>query len=504
MPNNIEFKVVAIVNYGLPPLPFVAQFGPPLIPVPSGVNLPDPSQPAGLAALVAAALDAGNGSNLGPPMPTQTPADLAALQQFLQRRLDLTLSLFQQTASGDWIAQPFAKILDANTRTAESFALGMLYARVATGEWATANGWGAIQHFWHFGVLKHNAVTFNATKLLDALNPDFLVCHGNGNWASVEAKGKWGAYSHAELKRGMSQAGKWQLISWPDPATGVLIPPISVDSVCTMTYFDPTLQVLHLDPPGNAEGLAAPDRAYPVFLLEAAKFLSWIQAGLQLRALRGGGADDSGAAPLDEELVWAPWPGRPEVQIGGPQALLSASHALATGIEVLSWLVPRLGRWRRSALRQPEREAERVRPRLRRLVSEARQLAISEERTQGVWLRLSQLLQKLGHEKRADLKWTDVLVVVWAADLLGDFGPAHRPFSSLLQLHDWMNNTLRASRERWQLDVESPAAGSPPTPYFVHTTSHGLLVVARGDASFVTSQGGSQGRNTSRRGSAIP
>ena len=108
MPNEIEFKVCGAVNYVLKPLPFIAQFAAPAAPVPGIVNLPDPGQVAGAAALIAAALDGGYGSNLIPPMPILGPADQLALQQFLQRRLDLTLSLLQQDANGDWIAQPFA------------------------------------------------------------------------------------------------------------------------------------------------------------------------------------------------------------------------------------------------------------------------------------------------------------------------------------------------------------------------------------------------------------
>lgn len=494
MPNQVEFIVYdpalpLPVDFNPKPQKFYAQFVQPAPGVSGFEPLPDPASLAGAAQLTAAALDAGDGDNR-PPMPVHTAADLIALQNHLVVQKDLVQSLVGTNTVGSSVVQPFAVRTEKSGKTSNSFALGMLYARVATGLWAQANSWGAVKRFWHFGVLASTAVSFHATAVNKALNPDFVVQHGNGVWACVEAKGTLGAMDRAELKKGMHQACKMSTIQWQAPKGGPLQRVVVAAQACVMTYFaapDGTLEVVHMDPPGSDAGLNATDPEGPVWLLEGADFVRWFQALAQFDAMPALSPEQGPADRADGELDWARWPGRPDMWVGVPSIMRAHTATVDWALDVLRWMVPALGRWRDRSIRSPELDAQRVAGRLHRMAAHARKqsrLEASAERfpRSHAWQALATLLRGLARSGEP-MAWQQTLAAVWDAPLLDALDPPDRgnygAVGSLNELWHLFDAVQTAIPSSWRLDVLLPlSTDARAVDVFSEPTSHGLLVVA--------------------------
>ncbi|GJH12671.1 MULTISPECIES: hypothetical protein [Caballeronia] len=505
MPNVVEFIVPkakkAALDFTLKPADFRAQFGPaapPTLPLPS----PSLSKPQ----LLADALDCGYGRNI-PPMPSLSAAEQSALQKHLRTQLNLTLTLLKQSQPplGDWVLRPFAPILEKTAKTTDSFALGMLYARVATRLWGQARGFGSIVEFWHYGVLASNAANFMSGVLWEEENPDFLVKFANGLWACVEAKGALSDKDNAVLKKGLSQACKLAAVKWQhgSAATPSIVYP--AEHACSMTYFEPTsnaLQVMFMDPPAEAVDAPPEEPKGPRLFKDGGDFLRWAQALEQFEDLAS-----SSDAPVPVELQrlgahrfdWASFPGEQDMWVGIPRNMRQHSEQLNSALVILEWLVPYLTRWRREP-------SVTVRGVNRRLLNMARYAASrANAPTPGwsdseayLWSRLALFLNGYREGNGEVFQWSDVLRDIWRCDLLPGLDadldvPADKK-GTFNRLWNVFDRTARRERRYWQgrSNLERRDAASAPFAQ----TSHGLLIVSRRWA-LVANESPPRGRNRS-------
>lgn len=496
MPNQVEFiepiPVPGAINFALSTAPFFAQFMPALLPAGGGVApLPDPTTPAGQAILISAALDAGYGTFIQ-PIPSLSAADLAQLQQQLLAQKNVVESLLERNAAGQTVLRPVMRMLEKNGKSPNSFALGTLYARVATELWVQANAWPPVQRFWHFSVLEQSMANFVTNQSHNSYNPDFLVMHGNNLWACVEAKGTLEGLDLARMKSGLYQACKLTLIQW-QPPLGALQTVVPNMQVCTMAYFDQatgTLEVRHLDPPARQMTPKNPDRMRPVLFLEGGDFYRWSQAILQFENL----AESPAPSDLEDgEMDWAQWSDASNAWIGIPRTLRRYRAMLNWASELLSWLIPTLGRWRDKSLfgSNIEDDFRRIPGRLRRMTAYARRRSRTATENQGLdqgtaWLLLGDTLRTLARNEIAP-SWSTTLSRIWEAPILGSLTPDDRDpnfeVTSLAKLWHAFGDAQRSFPVNWILNALLPVDSSRPNLSFQSKiTSHGLLVVVTGNS----------------------
>ena len=490
MPNQVEFLVLipalAAVDFALDTTNFFAQFV--AAPMPAGgfAPLPNLATAAGKAMLRSAALDAGYGTNLM-PIPGFLAAEVVLMQPQFEAQQSLVESLFAQNPAGQTVVLPVMRQLEKNGKSSNGYALGMLYSRVVTELWAQANGLGAIQRFWHYGVLAQPMVNLVPVSLHNSYNPDFVVQHGNNDWVCLEAKGTLDDIDLARMKKGLYQAYKLAQIQWQPPAGALqfAIP----SQVCTMAYFDAanndTLEVRHLDPPATQSTLDLPERKRPLLFLEAGDFYLWGQAILQFEVMEASQAPDG--LP-NGEMDWARWPVTTNTWVAIPSLLRDHRETLEWVSELLNWLTPTLGRWRSKSLldRDIGEDLRRIPGRLQRMAKHARRRARIENQRQRVgteqaWLLLANTLRDLSRDE-VPPSWSTTLSKVWDARILDPLGPEDRrrinTVSSLSQLWYTLRGIQRSAPENWYLTALLPADGNPPEAIFQSkATVHGLLVV---------------------------
>lgn len=492
MPNLIEFFVPAPAQNGhidltLGPKEFLGQFSAASKPQ---AALPDPRTLRGSVQLIAAALDSGHGANLA-PMPTMNLMDRWQLQYHgLVQRLTV-ISLLRRSSVG-WQRAPFAEHLEKSMRTSNAFLLGMLYARVSTDHWASTNGWGKVDRFWHYNVLESSAFSFTAvTSASKAGNPDFLVQFSNGNWACVEAKGTLEGFDEERLRDGMRQACKITSVSWLAPGSTNPVPAAPSSQACSLAYFDAgkgnTLEVYHLDPPPR-NSTSHGTLPVPVWFLESGDFIAWQCAIDQFRSMVQVRDSQWPAALPRGALTWTPFGADELIWVGIPKVLLSAADAIDWSLDCLGWLLPELRKWRNTSVKAPDRPRAGKR-RLRRLSKLATERALSETPTSPMsrcWLLLAASLEGLGMQ-RPDATWNDALSEVWNAQLLIPV-----PFSSLGNVDDpySMQNLWRTlheskvpTQENWILGAEFVSKDNEGSSLSVAETARGLLVMAYQEAS---------------------
>ncbi|POR51051.1 hypothetical protein B0G62_10777 [Paraburkholderia eburnea] len=500
MPNIVEFIVpvapALALDFSKKPSDFRLQFAP-MAPA----NAPLPSPLLNQAQLIADALDSGYGSNIG-PMPSLSASDRAALQAHLRAQLDLTLTLLTQSPppNPEWILQPFASIIEKTAKSADSFLLGMLYARVATRLWGQARGLGNIQEFWHYGVLTKEASHFMAGIAYEEENPDFLVKFDTGVWACVEAKGSFSDVDNGDLKKGLHQAGKLAAVRWLHAGASSPTTVFPTEQACAMTYFAPpgdTLQVMLMDPPAARVEGTQKEIKVPLLFKEGGDFVRWAQAAEQFEGITAARIDNAllMEGPFEGRYIWARFPGQEHMWVGIPTILYETTPQLNAALVILEWLVPYLTRWR-------QRPSQTIRGVNRRLLNMERyakarardadvqardevaaDVNTSEPRLLAImWKGLERFLSKYRSDNQKVIEWTDVLRGIWSCDLF-----AHQSREAQVQRHlsgtfEWMWDNLsinelverRFWHHRINLGNEANLGAS------LARTTHGL-VVAKAD-----------------------
>lgn len=500
MPNIVEFIVpvapAAALDFTKKPSDFRLLFVP-MAPA----NAPLPSPLLNQAQLVADALDSGYGSNIG-PMPSLSASDRAALQVHLRAQLDLILTLLTQSPppNPEWILQPFASIVEKTAKSADSFLLGMLYARVATRLWGQARGLGNIQEFWHYGVLAKEASHFMAGIAYEEENPDFLVKFDTGVWACVEAKGSFSDVDNGDLKKGLHQACKLAAVRWQHAGASSPTTVFPAEQACAMTYFAPpgdTLQVMLMDPPAaRVEGTPKSIKA-PLLFKEGGDFVRWAQATEQFEGIASEQTEGVYFVPVrfGGRYIWTSFPRQELMWVGIPTILYGAKQQLNAALVIFEWLVPYLTRWRR----RPSKTIRGVKQRLLNMERYAKarasdaDLQPQDEAASSfdtnvprllatMWEGLARFLTEYRRNNREIVEWTDVLRGIWSYDLFSQLSREAQVPEHLSRTFESMWNNLsrneRFERRVWRRRVNLEN-GANLDATFARAT-HGL-VVAKAD-----------------------
>ncbi|KAK42707.1 hypothetical protein BG58_39405 [Caballeronia jiangsuensis] len=493
MPNEVEFIVPnpanLPLNYALAPANFRAQFVPMAAPGPAGgamkLSLPNPANPIGYLELLVDALDSGYGSNAA-PMPAMPLTDRVALYLHLAAQLRLAHTLIKKIPNGPWVLQPFTVELEKTAKTTHSYLLGMLYASVAARLWGQANGWGNIREFWHYGVLTSSAANFADNFAYKEENPDFLVEFdgGGGTWACVEAKGTLKGQDNLALRKGLRQACKLLQVQWQNVGSPVTVV-VPAQQACAMTYFDPTLEVLLMDPPSDRPRRSTRDSKAPLFFKQGGDLVRWGQALDQFEALAAVAEGQDPRLQL-ERFDWALESSLHDVWVGVPKIMRKHAGPVNSALCLLDWLVPVLGAWRK----KPSVTARGVNMRLGNMARYAsgRANTVVPESTDNqisMWARVALFLNELRRENREVFSWDAVLHDIWFLDLFrGEDSMATLGYTAVDSLEDlWALFTRAIVLERDQWEISDAATGGDGSNVSSAKTRHGLLVVALGPKS---------------------
>ncbi|MDR5819313.1 hypothetical protein [Caballeronia sp. LZ043] len=489
MPNVVEyiepFSTSVPLDFRLTAGPFRAQFCAVTTPgtaTPVTSKLPDPATLHGYIALLAAALDSGYGANAA-PMPAMPVEDRVSLYQHLWRQLDLALSLIKSGTGGISVLQPFAPELEKSAKSALSYLLGTLYARVATGLWGQENRWGKVGAFWHYGVLSSHAVNFKVTSASKALNPDFLVRFDGrvSHWACIETKGSLGDQNNEVLKSGLYQAGKLKKLQWLDAGSLTTVNAVPAEQACVMTYFAPpdnTLEVLLMDPPAGEVEATPSDFDAPLLFKEAGDFLCWTQALEQF----------DGIASLSDEIEfgmsgsrfdWAPVPGRKDIWVGVSILMRQNHERLTWAISLLEWLVPVLSRWRD----RPDVKPRTINRRLSDMVRYASERAnpgnrIDVDGSVEMWAALASRLKEMKRGNKEFVSWLTLLENVWSCKLFSAGSErieTNQKVQSLGDLWSAVDSAVRIEGSYFELSNVIDWETMTTLP-FEHT-AYGLIIV---------------------------
>lgn len=460
---------------------FEAQFK--VVPAPGGgaallIPIPTPSTPI----LLAAALDIGYGAAAA-QLCMFNPSEWVGLRQHLKHRLDLVQSILLQNPVMDWVLAPFSEHLEQNEKSGSAYALGMLYCRVATGEFAAKNAWGPPQRFWHYKVAQDSAVCLTALKnpaLSEKMNPDFLVQFGPQTWAGVEAKGSLSGLSWPKLKEGLAQASKFNSIRFFDFAAGnFIVRPVTVKA-CTLTYFQDatkTLEILHLDPPevqiSDEDNLGTKE---PVYILEAGDLLRFAQAIRQHSLFDEAPLSENPEGIVPGSYHWSSWPGDAKVLIGLPCVLRTNQAKLFWSIQALRRLMPVIARWRDRRESDSTGAPNELLALAASILNERRD-PLESAASVSAWRQIAEYLGALADTDK-EPTWSSVLADLWQIPILEHFNiePRASNVTSFFELWDHLGAVIESVQEQWRLrSVYAGERGSIGVP-----TSHGLLVIGRG------------------------
>lgn len=485
MASYVRFMVYAAGKSSISFVPkgFMSQFKS----APPAVNdLPSPQD----AEFLAAAADCGYGSGacyrVGMAL-----GDWLDLLEHLQREGEQVRSLFSVTPSsptGSRSVQPkpFVATLQSSERTSLSYAIGSIYARLATERWhahpARAKG-GAPKRFWHFSIAHHAAVqVVGLMKNHESDSPDYIVEDAKGQWSAVEAKGSLGKFENRTACEGMKQSCKFQRIAFLCPIKHLIyVHPVG-DRVCVYTYVDRSneLQTVHIDPPGD-DVAGSVDWNGDLIISESADLVRFDEAMMQYISLVGGLPH---AGPYQSaEIIWAPaldGQGRTYGVLGVHATLWPR---VRRAVSILQFITPWLSSMRRRAIDMVAAEIEL--DNFSAFWSDIRRTTgnLSSDDPESAEVSLAAAYQLFLEMKDMDrpLTWQVAMQLLWTSDLLGSQVDEGRGLPAsiyalwkaiTLPMMELIGNYIREQSLDRLLPRSSPAHSVPE----VAVSSHGLFV----------------------------
>ncbi|WP_117309380.1 hypothetical protein [Stenotrophomonas sp. G4] len=489
MASHISFMIPAAGKPSITFVPraFLGQFA---LAAPAVQNLLSPYD----AGFLAAAADCGYGNSKFYRV-HMTLGDRKDLLRYLRRQGKQVRSLFSvaPSAPGGSLAvalKPYVATLQSSERASLGYAIGSIYARVATESWhahpARAKG-GPPPRFWHFSIAGHAAVqVMGIGKNHESDSPDYIVEDATGKWSAVEAKGSLGSFDNRNACDGMKQACKFERIAFLCPITHVIrVHPIG-DRVCVYTYVDGSneLQTIHIDPPG--EGVR--DNAEwdgNLIIAEAADLVRFDEAMMQYISLVGRLPYAGPYRPA--EVIWAPSLDDQGTMYGVLGVHANMWSRVRRAVSILEFITPWISHARRLAVDLDAAEIDlRSFSEFLSTVQTAGGPLLSDD-PESVETRLSACYQLFNEMKEMERPstWKTAMELLWTSDLLRtqseDGWDLPTSINKIWEaIKGPISDTIRSHYRQQALDELLPGNPAHASPEEA-VSSHGLFVRVQSD-----------------------
>lgn len=489
MASHISFMIPAAEKSAIAFVPkgFLSQF---VLAAPAVKNLLSPYA----AGFLVAAADCGYGSGKFYRV-NMTLADRADLLHYLIRQGEQVKSLFSvvpsiPTGSQSVVPKPYVITLQTSERSSLGYAIGSIYARIATESWhahpTRAKG-GPPRRFWHFSITDHAAVqVMGIGKIHESDSPDYIVEDATGEWSAVEAKGSLGLFENRNACDGMKQACKFERIAFLCPTTHKIHVHSIGDRVCVYTYVDRSneLQTIHIDPPGEGRDGAA-DWEGNLIIAEAADLVRFDEAMMQYMSLVGGLAY---AGPYrSAEIIWAPSLYDQATMYGVLGAHANMWPRVRHAVTILEFITPWISNARRLAIESdtPQLDLTSFSDFFSSVQAAGGQSLSDEPELVGARLAACyQLFNEMKDMERPS-NWKTAMELLWTGDLLGsqDEDDLDLPTSVHGLWEAIKGNVSDAIRSHYRRQALDELLPDRPVDAFPEeaVSSHGLFVRVQSD-----------------------